>query len=48
LVEFAKLNNGKLITPKWLGNKTLHKFITDDGIVFEKKPVDIKRSGWYK
>lgn len=48
LVDFATKYNGKVLTPNWLGNKTLHQFITEDGIIFEKKPINIKRSGWHK
>lgn len=48
LVDFAKKNNGQVLSLNWLGNHTLHEFITEEGIIFKKKPVNIKRSGWYK
>ena len=48
LIDFANKYKGKVLTPTWLGNHTLHEFMTEEGIIFQKKPVNIKRSGWYQ
>lgn len=48
LQDIAIKNNGKLLSKKWINNKSKYQFESEDGVVFEIRAEDIRKRGWPK
>lgn len=48
LSQIVSLNNGKIISEKWLGYLKDHIFETEDGIQFKMRPHNMLNCGWPK